>query len=61
LIIFSGAATPSSVVNLSIPVIHSLESFCFMTQAVFCQVRGSYAGKQEVRKWPCDRCLRRLH
>src|SRR3984893_14683604 len=42
LIIFSGAATPSSVVNLSMSLPRSQsESLCLMTRLVLCQVQGS--------------------
>src|SRR5262245_5709930 len=43
LIIFSGAATPSSVVNLSMSFARSQQSFCLMTRLVLCQVQGSCA------------------
>src|SRR5215510_3768716 len=40
LIILSGAATPSRVVNLSMTLSATLELFCFMTSAVFVKCRG---------------------
>src|SRR5262245_30369966 len=57
LIIFSGAATPSSVVNLSMSFIRTLELFCFMPQAGVLSSAGVPCRKARGEKMPVRQTL----